>query len=243
MNRYRIVFVTLAFFLPAWTGRSDAAVAPPGPPVNLRAKPQSTTALLLEWRDTATNETRFRVERLQGVNSYVFVRNVGANKQSVVLTGLSSGVIYHFRVRAENAGGFSAWSELASANTDTQSPPSACAETPFALCLGSGSERFRVEVQFRGSPGGALQSLAGTEFNSESGYFYFSEGTPSLDLVVRVLNGCGPNGRHWVFVSGTTTPETLVTVTDTQTGRGRRYLNPVGPLTTIHDTSAFATCP
>lgn len=223
---------------------SQAAVAPPGPAVNLEASSQSTSAVNLRWLDTASNETRFRVEKSVAGGPFQLARNVGANKQQVVIGGLAQGTLVQFRIRAENSGGNSAWSPIVGVFTDRQDAPSTCVQAATTLCLGPGSSRFRVAAQYRGSPSQPLESYEATELNADTGLFYFPFSGPNAEVVVKILNACPLNTRYWVFAGGLTSIETTITVTDTQNGRTRTYFSPLGKLfVAIQDTSAFATCP
>jgi hypothetical protein len=47
------------------------------------------------------------------------------------------------------------------------------------------------------------------------------------------------NGHHWVFYGALSNVEYALTVTDTQTGAARRYVNPPGRLGSVGDTRAF----
>jgi hypothetical protein len=61
------------------------------------------------------------------------------------------------------------------------------------------------------------------------------------DAAHQALAGCGVNDRFWVFASGLTDVQVLITVTDTQTGRTRRYFNRRGKaFAPVQDTAAFA---
>lgn len=50
----------------------------------------------------------------------------------------------------------------------------------------------------------------------------------NVELVIKVLNGCGVNNRYWVFAGGLTDVRTRITVTDTRNGTVKTYLNPQG---------------
>ena len=77
----------------------------------------------------------------------------------------------------------------------------------------------------------------------DSGQLYFFD-PDNTELTVKVLDACGVNDRYWVFASGLTNVEVLITVTDTQAGRVRQYFNPRGrAFAPVQDISAFATCP
>ena len=77
----------------------------------------------------------------------------------------------------------------------------------------------------------------------DTGDFWFF--TPdNIEVVVKALNGCGENSRYWVFGAGLTNINVVTTVTDTQTGATKTYVNPQGKaFLPIQDTDAFSTCP
>ena len=59
-----------------------------------------------------------------------------------------------------------------------------------------------------------------------------------------MLDGCGLNNRFWVFSAATTNVAYTLTVTDSETGTKKEYVNPLGvSAPAITDTDAFATCP
>lgn len=115
-----------------------------------------------------------------------------------------------------------------------------CAPSSTALCLNNG--RFRVQATFR-----TAQGQTGTgqvvKLTDETGYFWFFN-QANVEVVTKVLNGCGFNNRYWFFAAGLTNVRVNITVTDTQTGATRTYINPLNTaFSPIQDTSAFATCP
>jgi len=119
-----------------------------------------------------------------------------------------------------------------------------CVPSATALCLGNG--RFRVEAawrDFRDRRGdGTPVPLDGRE--DTGSFWFFNE--DNLELTVKVLDGCGVNGHHWVFISSGSTVEYDVTVTDAGAGEPavRRYHNDLGQTPAlIPDTAAFANCP
>jgi hypothetical protein len=73
--------------------------------------------------------------------------------------------------------------------------------------------------------------------------FYFF--APSnYELLAKVINACTFNNRFWVFSAATTNVEYALTVIDSQTGRGKRYVNPRGvSAPAVTDTEALAVCP
>ena len=128
----------------------------------------------------------------------------------------------------------------------TTSPPVAvsvagasCTPGPTTLCLNGG--RFAVQTSWRSSQGDHGKGHA-VQLTSETGYVWFFDPS-NAELAIKVLDGCGLDGRFWVFAAGLTNLEVAITVTDTRTGTIRHYDNPGGQaFLPIQDTSAFATC-
>ncbi len=109
-----------------------------------------------------------------------------------------------------------------------------------ALVLGGG--RFRVSARWRDFDlvRGRGRPIALTE---DTGFFWFF-GMENVEVVVKVLDGCGFNQRYWVFAGGLTNVEVELTVEDTETGQVSGYFNPLGQaFQPIQDTDAFAICP
>jgi virginiamycin B lyase len=118
--------------------------------------------------------------------------------------------------------------------------PTACLTDATTLCLNNG--RFRVAADWRTRDGSSGQGSA-VSLTPDSGYFWFFDAA-NIEVVVKVLNGCGLNSRYWTFAAGLTDVNVILTVTDTQTGAIRTYTNPQGaPFQPIQDTDAFAACP
>ena len=115
-----------------------------------------------------------------------------------------------------------------------------CVANATTLCLSN--SRYKVQSQWitRDGASGAGQVIPLT---GDTGAFWFF--SPSnVEMVVKVLNGCGLNSRYWTFAGGLTDVNVILTVTDTQTGAIQTYTNPQGtPFEPIQDTNAFATCP
>ena len=111
----------------------------------------------------------------------------------------------------------------------------ACQPSPTTLCLNGG--RFKVEVSWRDFSGntGAGQAVALT---GDTGTFWFFN-PENVEVVLKVLDGVGVNGHHWVFYGALSSVEYALTVTDTQTGLARRYFNPPGLLASVGDTQGF----
>jgi hypothetical protein len=112
--------------------------------------------------------------------------------------------------------------------------------SPRSLVLNN--NRFKVDVTWQTADG---KSGTGTpvKLTSDTGYFWFFNSS-NVELVVKVLNGCGLGKHYWVFAGGLTNVRAVITVTDTRTGKVQTYVNRQGiPFQPIQDTNAFATCP
>jgi predicted phage tail protein len=99
----------------------SAAVVPVAPS-NLTGSVVRTgnrAEVTLNWGDNATTETGFTIERATNAAFTVGLTttNVAANTTTATQSRLYRGVTYYFRVRANNLGGSSAWSNVFSAVT------------------------------------------------------------------------------------------------------------------------------
>lgn len=117
----------------------------------------------------------------------------------------------------------------------------ACVPGELALCLNNG--RFRVTAAFRVNATDGLRAARAVTLTEDTGYFYFFD-RKNVEATIKVLNGCGANSRYWVFASGMTNVQVVLTVTDTRTGAIKEYTNPLNrAFRPIQDTTAFNTCP
>jgi hypothetical protein len=108
-----------------------------------------------------------------------------------------------------------------------------------SLCLGNGRFMARAQWTTRDGQTGPAQAVGLT---SDTGYFWFFDPN-NVEMLVKVLDGCGTNSRYWVFAGGLTNVLADLTITDTQTGAVRAYENPQGTaFLPIQDTSAFGAC-
>lgn len=115
-----------------------------------------------------------------------------------------------------------------------------CTPSLEELCLNGG--RFKVAATFETTFPSSGNARA-FKLTDETGYFWFFNNT-NVEVVVKVLDGCGTNNRFWVFAGGLTNVRTVITVTDTTNGMVKTYVNPQGTaFQPVQDTGAFATCP
>lgn len=89
---------------------------PPAAPSNLTATSPRKKVIDLAWSDNSGDETGFKIERAtNAAGPFTQIATVAANVRTYRNSGLSSGTTYHYRVRATNGSGDSAYSNTASA--------------------------------------------------------------------------------------------------------------------------------
>jgi hypothetical protein len=114
-----------------------------------------------------------------------------------------------------------------------------CVPDDTSLCLGDG--RFRATASWKKADGSSGSGQA-APVTGDTGYFWFFDAS-NIEVVAKVLDACGVNGRFWVFLGGLTNLDVTLTVADTKTGAARTYVNAAGvPFAPVQDTSALP-CP
>ncbi|MGC3989735.1 MAG: glycoside hydrolase family 2 TIM barrel-domain containing protein [Chthoniobacteraceae bacterium] len=105
---YVIVASNLAGNSASSSGASALPVAVPTAPTAVTASAVSSTSIQLNWTDAATNETSYQVDySLSGANAWTSGSVLAANSTSSLVSGLSVGTSYDFRVKVTNSGGTS----------------------------------------------------------------------------------------------------------------------------------------
>ena len=104
------------------TATTGGVTQPPAAPSSLAATAASSSQINLTWTDNATNEAGFKIERsLTGTSGWSQIATVAANVTSFSNTGLTASTTYHYRVRANNSAGDSAYSNTSNATTQAGS--------------------------------------------------------------------------------------------------------------------------
>jgi hypothetical protein len=98
---------------------TQAAPQPPVAPTNLTATVISSTQINLSWTDNANDESGFQIERCtnSGCTNFAQIGQTLANVTTFNNTGLARRTTYRYRVRAFNAAGSSAYSNIVTATT------------------------------------------------------------------------------------------------------------------------------
>ncbi len=95
----------------------------PTAPNGLTATPASSSQINVAWNDNSNNETGFELDSGPNTSSFSLLTTLAANSTNYSHTGLSALQTVHYRVRAVNGFGNSAYST--SANAQTQASPPA----------------------------------------------------------------------------------------------------------------------
>jgi hypothetical protein len=96
---------------------------PPAAPSGLSATAAPGPRIDLAWTDNSSNETGFTIERSTDGTTFAPLTTVGANQTSYSNPNLSPSTTYFYQVRATNASGDSAPSNVASATTPSNAAP------------------------------------------------------------------------------------------------------------------------
>ncbi len=121
-----------------------------------------------------------------------------------------------------------------------------CVADGTTLCIDDapGDQRYQLRATYQTAQGGGLSgnghavSLAPVGLSGGGAFWFFAASNP--EMLVKVLNGCGVDGHHWVFAAATTNVGFSLVVTDTFTGATQTYTNADLTLAApIQDTAAF----
>jgi hypothetical protein len=115
-----------------------------------------------------------------------------------------------------------------------------CVADATTLCLRGG--RFRVTAGWVTGLGTSGPAFA-VPLTADTGYFWFFDAA-NVEVVVKVLDGCGVTDHFWVYAGGLTDLGITMTVTDVERDVAKTYQNVLGtPWTTLTDVQALDSCP
>ncbi len=196
------------------TATTLAALTTPAAPTGLSATVVSANQITLTWTDNANNETAFKVERSSDGVNFTYLTAVAANVTTHSFTGLTPATLYTFRVRATNAAGDSANTNLVTATTlaalTTPAAPTGLNATAVSASqinlawtdASSNETGFKIER----STGGAFEQIAvvgaGVTTYASTG---LAAGT-AYSYRVRSSNAQGESGYSNVVTATTQTP-------------------------------------
>jgi PKD repeat protein len=145
---------------------------------------------------------------------------------------------YNVSLQATNASGSNTATKSVTVSAGGGLP---CVPDSETLCLNNG--RFAVTAEWT-KPDLTSGHGTGVRLTGDSGYFWFFD-PANIEVVTKVLNGCGISNAYWVFAAGLTNVKVELKVIDTQTGIVYTKENPLNTaFAPIQDTSAFpSSCP
>jgi hypothetical protein len=111
-----------------------------------------------------------------------------------------------------------------------------CLPSSESLCLNQG--RFLVEVEAIDPRTNGKVRARAVPLTGDTGAFWFF-GADNLELMIKVLDGRGLNGRFWVYYGALSDVRYTITVTDTVTQETKTYENAPGRLVSRADVEAF----
>lgn len=125
-------------------------------------------------------------------------------------------------------------------DSSASAPGGYCGLEEGTLCLQNG--RFRAAAHFA-TAGGLVGFGVPAPLSDQSGTFWFFW-PENLEIYLKILDGCGVNGRYWLYAAGLTDVEVDLAIEDTLTGASYTIHNPSGSrFQPLHDVEAFAGCP
>jgi plastocyanin len=130
--------------------------------------------------------------------------------------------------------------------TDDDITCAPCVADTNTLCLAAGSgdpNRFRVRVTWTDFVGNSGPGKA-VPFTPDAGFFYFFNNPNNLELLVKMVRGCGTAlDAYWFFYAAASNVGLEYEVLDTTRCVTKTYTNPVGNFASFGDVAALATCP
>lgn len=125
----------------------------------------------------------------------------------------------------------------------TDSGSAACHNPPNTASLYLNQGRFKAEVAWRDFRGKTGAGKAASPAADGAGIFSFNS-PQNWELMVKVIDHCASDNHFSVSAAAMTDLAYTLTVTDTRTGRVKRYRNKLGQLARpVIDETTFDTCP
>ena|GEM_PF-743053 len=157
-------------------------------PTDLKAIFTSSSSLALVWKDNSPDESGFKIEKRVGDGGWVECGTTAANINQLLESGLTPGVIHHYRVRAYHQTGKSVYSDELEATPILPAPTdmNASAKNSTTIEIGwtdnSGDETgYKLERREAGGNWSDLTTLNSDEIS------YLDKGlTPETEYSYRV---------------------------------------------------------
>lgn len=168
----------------AYTNEAEGApTCPPAAPSGLTAtRSADGKSITLKWTDNSSNETKFAYERQIGTAAFQPAGAVNAGITTYKDQFLKPNLVYTYRVRAVNAGGFSAYSNVAS-------PPVGAPTALSAPVVGATQARLSWTDGCQGETAYVVQATG------DGGATYLTMTLPADSFAV-LFTGLTPNTQY-----------------------------------------------
>lgn len=183
----------------SYSDTASVTAAVPAAPTGLVLTASTSSAITLSWNDSNSGEQGYIIERSVNSGSYSPLATVGANVAVYSDTGLTSGLLYMYRVKAFNSFGDSSYSNQVSINTSEFVMPNSLRLTTVSSSQidlvwtypGSGSYYTAIErktgvsgswVRISVAPSGVLR-YSDMGLSSNTQYFYRVRNSPSSGVM------------------------------------------------------------
>lgn len=209
--------------------RSPPATSAPAAPTGLTGSVTAHDAVSLNWSDQSSDESGFTLERAVATGSFTTRATLASSTKSFVDTGLTATTAYHYRLRAYNNAGTSAWSGTVSATTPA-APAVPASPTPATVALGgttaavvwtnvSGESSFRV---VRATYNSRNNTWSTTSYTLAADVTSFSQSLSSgtYRYTVSAVNAAGASTAVVASAPGSTDGSFLIGSTSTSSPKG-----------------------
>lgn len=173
----------------------------PAPPDGLTATTVSMSQINLAWNDASNAETGFKIERgPDGVN-WTQIATAPTNATSYADAGLAPNTTYYYRIRAFNEAGDSAYTAIAQATTQADTPPLVF---PLSIDVGIIRRGRGISVTFTVSSVVAGWSYSLKAFGPDNVAYFATQGALTTSSRLRTsfsVNKTKPRGQWRVEVS------------------------------------------
>jgi len=192
---------------------------PPAGPDNLQAVPLSATEIRVSWADNSDDEAQFKIRWGLSADDQPNEVFLAANTTSWTHSGLAPNTTYHYKVRAQNAAGSSAYFGPVGATTPAPEPPAiAVSTTNIEVSCSQGTEPGSETFQVWNSGASTLD-------------YQISENTSKFSVAPATGSSAGTGDKQTHTITFTTADlavgvyDRTITVADDESGAGNGPLD------------------
>lgn len=152
---------------------------PPKAPVNLVATATSSSQVVLNWVDSANNETGFVIQGSSNGSNWLSLDSVAANITTFSQSGLNPSTIYHYRVYAKNNDGNSAYSNTDTALTHSNIPNPTAPNAPSGLSATAMLKKAGTKIQLSWTDNSENETTFELERSTDGSNFNLLQSLPA----------------------------------------------------------------